>query len=113
MADQEANVANEKFDYYITTKDNPYDPKSQFDEWYTYDLMLGYNTLQRLAKMEDYLTNELKIDDETQMQNVAMSELIRLDPLKVYIVRKYPHEEEGVIPSTEESKKMIELGSKL
>ena len=37
---------------YITTTDNPYNPKTQFDSWYAFDMQMGYNTcgyLDRIA----------------------------------------------------------------
>lgn len=35
----------------LTTTDNPYDPFDQYDEWYTMDEMLGYNTPSYLARI--------------------------------------------------------------
>lgn len=35
----------------ITTEDNPFDPFSQWDEWYFYDLSQGYNSCERLARL--------------------------------------------------------------
>ena len=113
MADQEAVKESEKYDYYLTTKDNPYDPKTQYDEWYVYDLMLGYNTLQRLAKTEDYLTKTLRIESENSIHDAAINEIVRLDPLNMYIVRKYKQEPEEVVHSTEEQKQMLELAKSL
>ena len=57
----------------LTTKDNPYDPFVQFDEWYAFDEGKGYHTcsyLGRIAKTSldlseaDYiLAVEQAIDD--------------------------------------------------
>ena len=33
----------------LTTSDNPFDPYTQWDDWYFYDLSQGYNTCERLA----------------------------------------------------------------
>ena len=107
MAEEVVKEQSEKYDNYITTKDNPYDPKTQFDEWYTYDLMLGYNTLSRLARMIDYLTEELKLDSEKFVYEAALLEMVRLDPLKAYEIKRYPHEEEEVVQATEEEKEMV------
>lgn len=35
----------------ITTEDNPFDPFSEWDEWYFYDLSKGYNSCERLARL--------------------------------------------------------------
>lgn len=53
----------------ITTSDNPYDPITQFDEWFAYDEMKGYHScalLARLAKTSIDLDSEQtteKIED--------------------------------------------------
>ena len=113
MANQEAVQEGENYDYYLTTKDNPYDPKSQFDEWNVFDIMLGYNTLQRIAKTEDYLTQTLKIESENSIHDAALSEIIRLDPLRVYVLRKYKKAEEEYVHATDEQKEMLELAKNL
>lgn len=41
-------IAKEVF---ITTFDNPFDYFKQFDEWYAYDHIKGYNTLEYLARI--------------------------------------------------------------
>lgn len=38
-------------DVMLTTVDNPYDPFTQFDEWYAYDTLQGYNTCSYLARI--------------------------------------------------------------
>lgn len=35
----------------ITTKDNPYSPFDQFNEWYQFDIRHGYNTSEWLARL--------------------------------------------------------------
>lgn len=43
-------------EYMLTTVDNPFDPFSQWDEWFAYDRQLGYDTpglLARVAKVPD------------------------------------------------------------
>lgn len=40
----------------LTTTDNPFDPITNFDEWYAYDLSLGQDTagyLARIARVSD------------------------------------------------------------
>lgn len=47
--------------HYLTTIDNPYDPKENFEEWFNYDTIKGYNTcgyLSRIAKVSDGLSDE-------------------------------------------------------
>lgn len=35
---------------WLTTVDNPYNPFTQFDDWYDYDMMKGYNTCGLIMK---------------------------------------------------------------
>ena len=36
---------------YITTTDNPYNPATEFDKWYAFDVSKGYNTCGYLARI--------------------------------------------------------------
>lgn len=49
-------------EYMLTTVDNPYDPFTQFDEWYEFDRLKGYDTcgyLARIARTSSKLSDEL------------------------------------------------------
>lgn len=46
-------------DCLLTTKDNPYDPFTQFREWYIYDETNGYHTCGLIARLDPYDTSEL------------------------------------------------------
>lgn len=63
----------------LTTTDNPYDPKTQFDQWYAFDTEKGYNScsyLARIAKTSEALSdkeNSLEIEraiDEIVLMNL-------------------------------------------
>lgn len=108
-----SNAISEEQDVFITTIDNPYDPKDEFDAWLTYDSELGYNTLQRLAKTADYLREQNKNDDSELLYQLAIAEMIRLDPLKVYIIKTHPYTKPGYVSLTDEEKKIQELGKEL
>lgn len=64
----------------LTTIDNPFDPFTQFDEWYAYDTDRGYNScayLARIAKTSpdaSISTNEAEIEraiDEIVSYNIT------------------------------------------
>lgn len=38
-------------EYRLTTFDNPYDPFTQFDSWFLYDVEKGYNTCAYLDRV--------------------------------------------------------------
>lgn len=42
-------------EFALTTSDNPFDPITQFDEWYQYDDMKGYHTCQYLARIANII----------------------------------------------------------
>ena len=67
----------------LTTVDNPYDPFTQWDEWYAFDTMHGYGTcsyLARVAKTSDQLT---PMENYRIIEN-AIDEIINLDFLHLY-----------------------------
>ena len=110
MADDiEDYKVTDETESYITTTDNPFNPQTQFDEWYEYDQMLGYNTSQRLAKTIDYLTKTLKNDDPDLIMDTAMLEMVRLDPLKRYTIIHMKKREIGNVKLTDDQKAELEL----
>lgn len=67
----------------ITTNDNPYDPFTNFSNWFIYDSTKGYNTcsyLSRVAKMSDSLSEDLN----DQILEEAIDEIIKYDFLNIY-----------------------------
>lgn len=72
----------------LTTFDNPYDPRDQFNSWYLYDVEKGYNTcsyLGRIARTSDQLSDEENIIEIER----AIDEIIKYDFTNVYKKLKY------------------------
>ena len=66
-------------DSFLTTTDNPFDPFTQFDQWYTYDMDKGYFTcalVDKLAKTSDALSDQMN----EEIIEEAYDEIIRLFP---------------------------------
>ena len=67
----------------LTTIDNPFNPISDFKNWFTFDCEKGYNScayLGRIAKTSDALTEE-ENDEEIER---AIDEIIKYDFLGIY-----------------------------
>ena len=69
----------------LTTKDNPYTPKEQFDEWFVWDRENGYDTPEYLARIA-----QLNAEDETKTGDIILElaklEIIDNDELGLYIL---------------------------
>ena len=67
----------------LTTFDNPYDPFTQFDNWFLFDSERGYNTcglLARIAKTSPELSDE---ENASEVER-AIDEIIRNDFMNIY-----------------------------
>ena len=76
-------MSDDRVEYMLTTVDNPFDPHTQFDEWFAYDAKLGYHTpafLARIAKTSDDLS-EL---DQHQAIQAAIDEIVKENVLGLY-----------------------------
>ena len=70
-------------DYMLTTVDNPFDPFTQFDSWYQFDVEKGYNTCAYLARIA-ITSDELSEEDNAEAIDRAMNEIIAYDFLNIY-----------------------------
>lgn len=67
----------------LTTKDNPFDPFTQFNEWYNFDIDKGYNScayLDRIAHTSDQLSDE---ENAREIER-AIDEIIKYDFMNNY-----------------------------
>jgi hypothetical protein len=62
----------------LTTIDNPFDPFTQFDDWYQFDEEHGYHTCSLLARLA-YTSNDLSDKDNEEEIERAMDEIVRLN----------------------------------
>lgn len=61
----------------VTTTDNPFNPFTEWDEWYFYDLSKGYSTCERLDKLSNtssQLSDELNNEELEQ----AIDQLVEI-----------------------------------
>ena len=67
----------------LTTTDNPYNPVTQFDLWFQFDISKGYNTcafIDRVANTSDELTDK---ENDKEIEN-AMKEIAKENVLGIY-----------------------------
>lgn len=67
----------------LTTIDNPYDPFTDFEEWWLFDTTKGYNScayLDRIAKVNNAMSEE----EANAAISDAIDEIIELNPLNIY-----------------------------
>lgn len=67
----------------LTTIDNPFDPFTQWDEWYAFDVGKGYNTCAYLARIVKS-SDELSEADEDLAIEVAIDEIVNFNILGLY-----------------------------
>lgn len=67
----------------LTTIDNPYDPFTQYEEWYAYDQQLGYHTPGYLARIA-ITSDEMTIADQELAIEQAIDEIISINPYGVH-----------------------------
>ena len=81
----------------LTTIDNPFNPFTQFDNWYRFDEEKGYHTcsyLARIARTSDQFTDK----ENNQEIERAIDEIIKYDFKNIYkkVTRTVEEESEKV-----------------
>jgi len=70
-------------EHMLTTVDNPYNPFTQFDEWYAYDQASGYNTSSFLARIVRS-SDDLSEADQSLAIEQAIDEIVEENVLGIY-----------------------------
>lgn len=63
----------------ITTVDNPFNPLTDWDDWYNYDESKGYYTSEYLARIAK-TSDDLGEKEQDQAIEEAIDEIIELNP---------------------------------
>lgn len=67
----------------LTTIDNPYNPFTEFDKWYNYDVIHGYNSCDYLARISK--TSEELPENLNQIEiERAIDEIVELNVNGMY-----------------------------
>lgn len=67
----------------LTTIDNPYDPFTQFKQWFAYDMQKGYNCCGILGRLA-FTSSSLSENENNFALETAINDLIAADPLHIY-----------------------------
>lgn len=70
-------------EYWLTTKDNPFNPFKQFKEWFRFDLENGYHSNERLARIALVSDNLSKSEQNEEIKR-AIERIIEIDPEKKF-----------------------------
>ena len=71
-------------EHMLTTLDNPYNPFTQWDEWFAFDLSKGYDTCGTLARFA-CTGNNLTEEENGVIIEQAMDDIIDIDPYQRWI----------------------------
>lgn len=67
----------------LTTIDNPYNPWTQYDDWFAWDAQAGYHTPGFLARIVRY-SDELSDEDQSLAIEQAIDEIVEENVLGIY-----------------------------
>lgn len=67
----------------LTTIDNPFDPFTQWEEWYAFDEQAGHHTCSYLGRVTRS-SNDLSDDERDRAVEDAIDEIIRVNGLGMY-----------------------------
>ena len=82
MADNNTDTPHRP-EYMLTTVDNPFDPFTQWDEWFAWDQNAGYHTPGLLARIAK-LSYELSEADQHLAVQQAIDEIVYENVLGVH-----------------------------
>lgn len=69
------DAINESTEYMVTTIDNPFNPFTQFEEWFQWDVSAGYNTAALLGRLANS-SAELSEPDQAVAIQQAIDEMV-------------------------------------
>lgn len=70
-------------EYWLTTVDNPFDPTTQFPEWFAFDEARGYHTSGLLARIVR-TSDDLSDADQAVAIQEAIAEIVDINALGLY-----------------------------
>lgn len=71
-------------EFMLTTTDNPYNPFTNYEDWYNYDVAHGHHTCAYIARIAN-TSDELSDADELLAIEDAIDEIVKLNINGLYI----------------------------
>lgn len=68
-------MADDSEEFMLSTIDNPWNPWSNYDEWYTFDRTQGYDTTGYLARIAN-VSNDLSDHDRDEVIQEAIDSIV-------------------------------------
>ena len=68
----------------LTTIDNPYDPFEDFNSWYMFDVLKGYNSCSYLARIAKTSEQFTEMENEEELER-AIDEIVQYDFMGLYV----------------------------
>lgn len=68
----------------LSTKDNPFNPITQFDDWYRFDMDKGYSSCSYLARITNSSESNNEAANVDDIES-AIDEITKYDPFDRYI----------------------------
>ncbi len=75
-----------KAQVWVTTVDNPFDPFTQWDQWYRFDERSGYHTCEHLAWLAQPSNNLSDAEYEDCIDFAIQTLISWYDPNEVYVL---------------------------
>jgi hypothetical protein len=63
----------------LTTVDNPYDPFADFDKWFLFDIVGGYNSCGYLARIANTSEQLTEAENMAEIER-AIDEIVQFNP---------------------------------
>jgi len=77
-------MADSKAEHMLSTIDNPFNPFTQYDEWFAFDTQHRYYTVNFLARVVRS-SSDLSEADQSLAMEEAIDEIVRENVLGLYI----------------------------
>lgn len=84
MVDTTGTGAASPTRYMLSTSDNPFNPFTDWDEWYAYDESKGYHSSALLARIAN-TSDELSEPDQLLAIEQAIDDVIAINDIGLYI----------------------------